>query len=188
MRAFLILLVIASCDRRATTSTSTDLAGTAPLAKTATPSCALMRTANTDFRPRVVERGPAKQAIVDFVRRTTDPASPERVPVDDRIATFDQDGTLWVEHPLYTQVLFSLASAGKSPDGMSGSDMFKATAASMVGTEVDAFEADAASWIATARDGRFKQHYTDLVYQPMLELMNYLRAHGYKIVHRHREA
>ena len=63
---------------------------------------------------------------------------------------------------------------------MSGSDMFKATAASMVGTEVDAFEADAASWIATARDGRFKQHYTDLVYQPMLELMNYLRAHGYK--------
>ena len=52
--------------------------------------------------------GPAKQAIVDFVRATTDPASPEFVPPEERIATFDQDGTLWVEHPMYTQVMYCL--------------------------------------------------------------------------------
>ena len=52
--------------------------------------------------------GPAKQAIMGFVRATTDPASPDLVPPEARLATFDQDGTLWVEHPVYSQVVFAL--------------------------------------------------------------------------------
>jgi len=59
--------------------------------------------------------GTAKQAILDFLRATTDPASKSFVPPEERIATFDQDGTLWVEHPIYTQVVYSPASAKLKP-------------------------------------------------------------------------
>jgi phosphoglycolate phosphatase-like HAD superfamily hydrolase len=147
--------------------------------------------------------GPAKQAILDFVHATTDPASPTLVPPQDRIATFDQDGTLWVEHPLYTQVMYCLdrvpAVVEKKPE-LKHIEPFKTVlsgdreaiaklplrafeeiaAATLTGVSVDEFNAEVAKWITTAKAPRYDRLYTDLVYQPMLEVLNYLRANGYK--------
>jgi phosphoglycolate phosphatase-like HAD superfamily hydrolase len=147
--------------------------------------------------------GPAKQAIVEFIRATTDKASPKFVPPEERIATFDQDGTLWVEHPMYTQVRFCLdrvpAVVKAKPElakvepfktvlsgnrramaKLSMQDLEKILAATLTGMSVDEFYAEAKKWIETARDPRWKRHYTQLTYQPMLEVLNYLRANGYK--------
>jgi phosphoglycolate phosphatase-like HAD superfamily hydrolase len=150
--------------------------------------------------------GPAKQAIVDFVKATTDSTSPNFVASEKRIATFDQDGTLWVEHPMYTQVIYCLERvpalieakpelANEEPfktvmaflsgdraaiEKLSTSDLEKIAAATLTGMTVDDFEAEAEKWIATARDGRWKRRYTDLTYQPMLEVLSYLRANGFK--------
>ncbi len=147
--------------------------------------------------------GPAKRAIIDFVRVTTDKSSPKFVPPEERIATFDQDGTLWVEHPMYTQVVYCLERvkvlAEKKPElknaepfktVLSGDreaiakltmpDLEKILAATLTGMSVDEFNAEAKKWLATARDPRWKQPYTKLVYQPMLELLRYLRDNGYK--------
>ncbi len=146
---------------------------------------------------------PAKQAILDFVRATTDPASPNHLPPEDRIATFDQDGTLWVEHPIYTQVMYCLdrlpVVAEQKPEFtqvepfrtvLSGNreaiarlslrDLEKIAAATLTGMTVEAFNADVAKWLATARHPRYDRPYTDLVYQPMLELLSHLRANGFK--------
>ena len=147
--------------------------------------------------------GPAKQAILDFVRATTDSGSPSFVPPEDRIATFDQDGTLWVEHPLYTQAIFALdrvhALAPQHPEWRS-QEPFKAVLSNDLGavahfTEGDwaeilflthagmsqaAFLEIATRWIATAKHPRFKRLYTDLVYQPMIEVLDYLRANGFE--------
>ena len=147
--------------------------------------------------------GAAKQRIVDFVRATTDKASPHFVPPEARIATFDQDGTLWVEHPIYTQVVYCLdrvpAVVAKKPElknvepfktvlsgdhaaiaKLSMADLEKILAATLTGMSVDEFTAEAKKWIATAKHPRWKRPYTDLVYQPMLEVLRYLRANGYK--------
>jgi phosphoglycolate phosphatase-like HAD superfamily hydrolase len=147
--------------------------------------------------------GPAKQAILAFVKTTTDPASPKFVPPEARIATFDQDGTLWVEHPLYSQVVYCLkrvpAVVAKRPElknvepfktvlsgnreamaKLSMQDLEKILAATLSGMTVDEFQAEVKKWLATAKDPRWQRPYTELVYQPMLELMQYLRAHGYK--------
>ena len=147
--------------------------------------------------------GPAKQAILDFVQATTDQASPKFVPPEDRIATFDQDGTLWVEHPMYTQVMYCLDRvpavvkaearteehravqdrALRQPGGdgeVTMKDLEKILAATLTGMTVDEFSAEVKKWIATAKDPRWKRPYTELVYQPMLEVLNYLRANGYK--------
>ncbi len=147
--------------------------------------------------------GPAKQAILDFVKATTDQASPKFVPQAERIATFDQDGTSWVEHPLYTQVIYCLQrvpAVVKAKPGlakvepfktvMSGNraaiaklsmpDLFKILAATLTGMSVDEFDAQVKAWIATARHPRWNRVYTDLIYQPMQEVMQYLRANGYK--------
>ena len=147
--------------------------------------------------------GPAKQAILDFVHATTDPASPTLVPPQDRIATFDQDGTLWVEHPIYTQVMYCLdrvpAVVEKKPE-LKHIEPFKTVlsgdreaiaklplrafeeiaAVTLTGVSVDEFNAEVTKWIATAKAPRYDRPYTDLVYQPMLEVLNYLRASGYK--------
>ena len=147
--------------------------------------------------------GPAKQAILDFVHATTDPASPTFVPPQDRIATFDQDGTLWVEHPIYTQVMYCLdrvpAVVEKKPE-LKHIEPFKTVlsgdreaiaklplrafeeiaAVTLTGVSVDEFNAEVTKWIATAKAPRYDRPYTDLVYQPMLEMLNYLRASGYK--------
>ena len=147
--------------------------------------------------------GPAQQAIVDFVRITTDKASQSYVPPEDRIATFDQDGTLWVEHPLFTQAMFALdrvrALAPAHPEWkteqpfktvLSGDpgalatltekDWTEIVGATHAGMSNDEFQAIAKQWLETAQHPRFKRPYTDLVYQPMLEVMAYLRANGFR--------
>jgi phosphoglycolate phosphatase-like HAD superfamily hydrolase len=147
--------------------------------------------------------GPAKQAIIDFVRATTDQASPKFVPPEERIATFDQDGTLWVEHPMYTQVVYCLervpALVAQKPElkdrepfkvVLSGNreemaklslrDLEEILFATLTGMPVDVFEAEAKKWIETAKHPRWKRLYTDLAYQPMLEVLQYLRANGYR--------
>ena len=147
--------------------------------------------------------GAAKQAIVDFVRATTDRGSPNFVPPEDRIATFDQDGTLWVEHPMYTQVVYCLervpAVVEKRPElkrvepfktvlsgnreamaRMSMRDLEKILAVTLTGMTVDEFDAEAKKWLDTARDPRWKRPYTELTYQPMLEVLQYLRANDYR--------
>jgi phosphoglycolate phosphatase-like HAD superfamily hydrolase len=147
--------------------------------------------------------GAAKQAIIDFVRATTDQGSAKFVPPEDRIATFDQDGTLWVEHPMYTQVIYCLervpAVVEKKPK-LKGVEPFKTVlsgnreaiaklplrdleeilAATLTGMSVDEFAAEAKKWLAAAKDPRWKRPYTDLTYKPMLEVLEYLRANGFK--------
>jgi phosphoglycolate phosphatase-like HAD superfamily hydrolase len=147
--------------------------------------------------------GPAKQAILDFVRATTDGASPSFVPPEERIATFDQDGTLWVEHPMYSQVIYcldrvpvvvkakpELANVEPFKTVLSGNraaiarlstpDLMKILVATLTGMSVDDFNADVAKWLETATDPRWKRRYTDLTYQPMQEVLVYLHANGYK--------
>jgi phosphoserine phosphatase len=147
--------------------------------------------------------GSAKQAIVDFVKATTDSASPKFVPPEDRIATFDQDGTLWVEHPVYSFVMYALdrvpavvkakphlAKAEPFKTAMSGDreaiaklslrDLEKIIAATFTGMSVDEFSAEAKKWIETTQDARWKRPYTELTYEPMQEVLQYLRDNGYK--------
>jgi len=147
--------------------------------------------------------GPAKQAIVDFVKATTDEVSPRFVPPAARIAAFDQDGTTWVEQPMYTQVLYCLERvpvlAKAKPElkdvepfktVLSGNreamakltmpDLEKILAATLTGMTVEQFGAPVKDWLATAKHPRFKRPYTELVYQPMLEVMKFMRANGYK--------
>ena len=147
--------------------------------------------------------GASKKAILDFVRDTTDRASAKFVPPEERIATFDQDGTLWVEHPIYSQVVYCLdrvpAVVEKDPKlksvepfktVLSGNreaiaklslpDLEKILVATLTGMSVDEFNAEAKKWITAAKDPRWKRPYTDLIYQPMLEVMQYLRSNGFK--------
>ena len=147
--------------------------------------------------------GKVKQEIVSFVAKATTQGSPDYVPVSERIATFDNDGTLWIEQPMYTQLVFALdrvkALAPQHPEwkdkepfasllkgdvkGALGSgekavvEIVMATHAGMTTAE---YEAIVREWIATAREPRFGQPYTSMVYQPMLELAAYLRANGFK--------
>ncbi len=147
--------------------------------------------------------GSAKQAILDFVRTTVERASPNYIAPDDRIATFDHDGTLWVEHPTYTQVMFCLdrvpalvaaKPALKSVEPfktvlsakqealakLTGADLEKIAVATLTGITVEQFDTEVAKWLETARHPRWNRRYTDLVYQPMLEVLHYFRDNGYK--------
>ena len=147
--------------------------------------------------------GPAKEAVFNFVRSTTDHSSSKFVPPEERIATFDQDGTLWVEHPMYTQVMYCLgrvpAVAAQRPElkniepfktVLSGNqeaiarltmqDLEKILIATMTGMTVDEFRTEAKKWLETARHPRWNRLYTELVYQPMLEVLRYLRDNAYK--------
>jgi len=147
--------------------------------------------------------GAAKRAILEFVRATTDQASPQYVPPEQRVATFDQDGTLWVEHPMYTQVIYCLERvrvvAAQKPElkdvepfktvlsgnreaiaKLSLKDLEEVLAATLSGMTVEEFGAEVTKWLATAKHPRWDRPYTDLTYLPMLEVMRYLRAHGYK--------
>lgn len=147
--------------------------------------------------------GHAKQAILAFVRSTVDRSSPDYVSPEARIAVFDQDGTLWVEHPIYTQVAYCLARvpavAAKTP-GMKNTEPFKTVlsgneraiakltmpdlekilAATLTGMSVDQFNAEVKAWLETAEHPRWKRRYTSLVYQPMLEVIGFLRESAYK--------
>ncbi|MGO9021264.1 MAG: HAD family hydrolase [Syntrophobacteraceae bacterium] len=147
--------------------------------------------------------GPAKKAIIEFVQATTDKASTKFVPPEERIATFDQDGTLWVEHPMYTQFVYCLeqvpALVAKKPElknmepfktllsgnreameKLTQEDLEKILAATLTGMTVDEFNVEVKQWIDTAKHPRWKRLYTELVYQPMLEVMQYLRTNGFK--------
>ena len=150
--------------------------------------------------------GPAKQAIVEFVKATTTQGSPQFVPPEERIATFDQDGTLWVEHPMYSQVMYCLEKvpalvkakpelAKVAPfstvlevlhgdraamEKLTMDDLMKILAATLTGMSVDEFSAEVKKWLAEAKDPRWKKPYTELTYLPMQEVLKYLRANGYK--------
>jgi haloacid dehalogenase-like hydrolase len=147
--------------------------------------------------------GPTKRAILDLVKATTDKGGARFVPVEDRIATFDQDGTLWVEHPLYTQGVFALdrvkSLAPKHPEWKKDatlkailggdekaigqfveSDWEKILAVTHGGMTIQEFLADVERWLASAKHPRFNRPYTELVYQPMLEAMRLLRANGFR--------
>ena len=147
--------------------------------------------------------GATKKALLEFVRVTTDKASPKFVPAEQRIATFDQDGTLWVEHPIYTQLVYCLervpAVVRQKPELknvapfktiLSGDreaiaklelkDLEEVAAATLSGMTVDEFSASVKKWLATARHARWNRPYTELAYQPMLEVLNIFRASGYR--------
>jgi len=147
--------------------------------------------------------GSAKIAIVNFVQGTTTPSGANFVPVEERIATFDQDGTLWTEHPVYTQLMYifdrvpalvkadpKLATVEPYKTVMSRNmeaiskltmpDLEKLAGATLSGMTLDEFHAQVGAWLAQAQDPRWHKHFTDLTYQPMKELMAYLRANGYK--------
>jgi phosphoglycolate phosphatase-like HAD superfamily hydrolase len=147
--------------------------------------------------------GAAKQAIVEFVRATTETGGGKFVPPEERIATFDQDGTLWVSHPMYSQVMYCFERvpelAEKKPQlkkvepfktVLSGNreaiaklpmkDLEKILAATLTGMSTDEFQAEVKKWLADAKDPRWKKPYTELTYQPMQEVLKYLRANGYK--------
>jgi phosphoserine phosphatase len=147
--------------------------------------------------------GPAKKAIIEFVQATTDKSNSKFVPPEARIATFDQDGTTWVEQPMYTQVMYCLERvavlAREKPElkevepfktvlsgnreamaKLSMKDLEKILAATLTGMTVDEFNTEVKKWLETAKDPRWKRPYTELVYQPMLEVMKLFRANGYK--------
>jgi phosphoserine phosphatase len=158
--------------------------------------------AQTDPLPSWNDTAP-KQAILDFVRRTTTTGGADFVPVPQRVAVFDNDGTLWTEQPLYFQLAFAIdrvkAMVGQHPEwkerepfksalagDMSGllatgeKGMLEIVSATHAGMTTDAFNSDVERWIATARHPRFDRPYTDLVFQPMLELLAFLRANQFK--------
>ena len=137
------------------------------------------------------------------MRATIDRSSPSYVFPEDRIAVFDQDGTLWVEHPMYTQVVYCLERVpdvvAKKPElknaepfktVLSGNreaiarlpmqDLYKILAATLSGMTVEEFNAEAKKWLETARHPRWNRPYTELAYQPMLEVFRYLRDNAYK--------
>ena len=147
--------------------------------------------------------GSAKQAIIEFVATVTKPGSPEFVPVAERIATFDNDGTLWAEQPMYFQFLFAIdrvkVLAPKHPEwkrkepfasllkgnlrcALSGDErlMAEIVMATHAGMTTAEFEQVVKDWIATAKHPKTGKLYTEMVYQPMLELLGYLRANGFK--------
>src|SRR5262245_52126392 len=147
--------------------------------------------------------GPSKQSILAFVRATTDQSSPMFVPPEARIATFDQDGTLWAEQPMYTQVVYCfervkvlaeekpvlkdvepfktvLSGDRESIAKLSMPDLEKILGATLSGMSVEQFTTEVKNWLATARHPRWNCPYTELAYQPMLELLRYLRTNGFK--------
>jgi phosphoglycolate phosphatase-like HAD superfamily hydrolase len=147
--------------------------------------------------------GPAKAAIVDFVTRVTTPGGPDYVVPEERVATFDNDGTLWSEQPLYFQLAFALDQirvlAPQHPE-WAEKEPFKSVLAGDVksvfaggipaildiviathaGMTTEAFVVTAREWLTTQRHPKTKQLFTDMVFQPMAELLAYLRANGFK--------
>jgi phosphoglycolate phosphatase-like HAD superfamily hydrolase len=147
--------------------------------------------------------GKAKQAIVGFVAKVTKKGSPEFVPPGERIATFDNDGTLWAEHPMYFQFLFAIdrvkALAPQHPEwkdkepfasllkgdligALAGGEkgLMEVMVATHSGLTTEEFERVVKDWLATAKHPKSGRPYTAMVYQPMLELLTYLRANSFK--------
>ncbi len=147
--------------------------------------------------------GKAKQSITEFVAKVTKEGSPDFVPIAERIATFDNDGCLWAEQPMYFQLLFALHRVGvlapQHPEwkteepfaSLLKGDVKAALAGgekaigeivmvTHAGMTTEEFEQIVKDWIATAKHPTTGRLYTEMVYQPMLELLTYLRANGFK--------
>mgnify|MGYP000063652138 CR=1 FL=1 len=167
-------------------------------------SCTSQQFENTNFGYlKSWNEGKTKQSIIDFVNDVTTKTSPNFVKPADRIATFDNDGTLWPEQPMYFQLLFALDRvkelAPQHPEwktkqpfkallegdmktvgasGMKGLlEILMATHSGMTAAE---FEKEASDWLATKQHPKFKRLYSESFYQPQVELLEYLRAHGFK--------
>ena len=165
--------------------------------------------ANSTAAPQVADPlpswndGATKKAIIDFVTKVTKEGSPDFVPVPELIATFDNDGTLWCEKPLPVQLYFALDRVkelapqhpewkdkepfasllkGDFKTAMAGGDraIAELIVATHTGMTTTQFEQIVTDWIATAKHPKFKRPYTECVYQPMLELLAYMRANGFK--------
>jgi phosphoserine phosphatase len=143
---------------------------------------------------------------MDFVKATTTTGGANFVPTEERIATFDQDGTLWVEHPMYSQVVYCLERVPElvkakpelakaepfntvlqllhgdraAMEKLTMKDLEKIAAATLTGMPVEEFNAEVKKWLAEAKDPRWKRPYTELTYQPMQEVLRYLRDNGFK--------
>jgi len=147
--------------------------------------------------------GKAKQSILAFVEKVTTTGSPDFVPPAERIATFDNDGTLWAEQPMYFQLFFALdrvkALAPKHPEwkgkepfasllkgdvkgALAGGEkaILEIVMATHAGMTTEEFEQTVKDWLATAKHPKTGRLYTEMVYQPMLEVLAYLRANGFK--------
>jgi hypothetical protein len=148
-------------------------------------------------------KGENRTSVINYVQTVTDKKSKEFIPKEDRIAVFDNDGTLWSEQPLYFQLIFAMdrvkALAAQHPEwkteepfkSVLANDMksvmksgkkgiMKLLLATHAGMSDEAFDAIVIEWIQTAKHPTKKVHYTELVYQPMLELLDYLRTNGFK--------
>jgi phosphoglycolate phosphatase-like HAD superfamily hydrolase len=147
--------------------------------------------------------GAGKQSIIAFVQKVTHPGSPDFVPVPERIATFDNDGTLWCEQPLPVQMFFVLdrvkALAPQHPEwktqepfasilkgdlkaALAGGDhaLLELVMATHTGMTTTEFEQIVKAWISSAKHPKTGKLFTDMAYQPMIELLEYLRANGFK--------
>ncbi|WP_339510128.1 HAD family hydrolase [Pseudomonas sp. RL_15y_Pfl2_60] len=148
-------------------------------------------------------KGPSRQAIERFVQAVTEEGSKDYVPVAERIAVFDNDGTLWSEQPIYFQVLFAFSEVKRlapersqwkteqpfkavlendqktlAASGMDG--LMQIVGATHTGVSTDEFSENAKRWLATAKHPQSDKPFTEMVFQPMLELLDYLRANGFK--------
>lgn len=147
--------------------------------------------------------GATKQAIIQFVHATTDSGASGFVAPEERIATFDQDGTLWVEHPIYSQLFYCFDRVGAvvkakpalknvepfktilsgdraAISKLSMADLEKLAMVTLTGMSEDQFHDEVKKWLAEAKDPRWKKPFNELAYQPMKEVLQYLRANGYK--------
>jgi phosphoglycolate phosphatase-like HAD superfamily hydrolase len=147
--------------------------------------------------------GATKQAIVQFVHATTDSGAAGFVAPEERIATFDQDGTLWVEQPLYSQLRYIFHRVGVAVQAkpalknvqpfktiisgdkaaiskLSMADLEKIVGVTLAGMSEDQFQDEVKQWLSEAKDPRWNKPYNELAYQPMKEILQYLRANGYK--------
>ena len=158
--------------------------------------------ASDDMLPSWNE-GPPKTAVLDFVAKVTKEGSPDFVPIADRIAVFDNDGTLWCEQPIYVQAIFARdrirAMAADHPEwkerqpfkavlegdrsavaSWGKKEITELVMATHAGMTADEFSTGVRDWIATAKHPRFDRPYTRCIYQPMLELLAFLRGNGFK--------
>jgi phosphoserine phosphatase len=147
--------------------------------------------------------GNTKQQILDFVARVTDSSGADFVPEGERVATFDNDGTLWAENPLYFQLLFAVDRVGSMADehpewqteqpfkaileddretlrAMGHAELGQLLAATHTGNTAQEFAAVARQWLDNARHPRFERPFDEIIYQPMLEVLSFLRANGFK--------
>lgn len=164
--------------------------------------CGIVSVAAADPLPSWAETD-TKAAIIEFVEKVTDPASPDYVTPADRIATFDNDGNLWAEQPMYFQLIYALdrlKEAAAADPSILTSDTLKAAAAddietvaaggvegllevlavSHAGMSVEAFQDDVRDWLATTQHPTTGMRYDAMIYQPMLELLSYLRDEGFQ--------